>query len=376
MQSVLAEITKLRNGAPIMIDYHNSNRHRLLLKEIDASKTAYYFSAPIYNQQTRKLVDMKFNSNGSYAYAIGSNANIKITHNVLMENAEGSCTIELSGKPTSVSQREIRFGNNVLYPTTNGIAIKCYAKSNTSISFIVNVGQPFLNVWANDKCFALMKERFRPFVVFSCMGSLDANNNVIAPAKMEYYKLTDRQYRITVSTKSPLTQYILIESNLYENKLFQDTTVESLNPTSNNAFGSAGFIGNTSVYGEQWLYSKIDYSKLSDIIDRRVQKAVLHIPKLNRSNVELSAFKVSTRFCSFGSNWRNKIPGGAVVSDSSVNSGYQSLDVTSLLVDQRTKTIKRSEGLILKPRVTGNGFSVISTGDCYYAPQIIEVNFR
>ena len=199
---------------------------------------------------------------------------------------------------------------------------------------------------------------------------------MIAPAKIEYQKLTDKRYRIAVSATSPLAKYVIFEANLYENKLFQDTTVESMNPSTNNAFGGVGFIGNTSLCGEQWLYSRLDYSRIPEIMDKRIQKAVLHIPKFNQSNVELSAYKVSARFCSFGSNWNNKIPGQTPVSDSSSKSGYQSLDITPLLVDPRTGTITQSEGLILKPKIKGGGFSVIATGDSCFAPQIMEVNFK
>lgn len=376
MQSVLVEIAKLRNGSPIIIDYHNSNRYRLVIQENNGSKTAYYFSTPIYNRRTRKMIDIKFQSNGGTVYSTGSNTNITITNCVLMENAEGFCKIALPQNTSLFSEQEAHSGNVILFPTANGVALKCSVNSNEKCSFIVDVGQPFLNVRANDRCFALMKERFRPFVVFSCIGSIDATGNVIAPARIEYQKLTDKRYRIAVSATSLLAKYVLFEANLYENKLFQDTTVESVNPSTNNAFGSSGFIGNTSLYGEQWLYSRLDYSKIPEIMDKRIQKAVLHMPKFNQSNVELSAYKVSARFCSFGSTWDNKIPGETPVSDSSSKSGYQSLDFTSLLVDSRTKTITKSEGLILKPKVKGSGFSAIATGDSYLAPQIMEINFR
>lgn len=376
MQSVLGEIAKLRNGSPIIIDYHNSNRYCLVVQENNGSKTVYYFSTPIYNRRTRKMIDIKFQSNGGTVYSTGSNTNITITNCVLMENEEGSCKIALPQNTSLFSAQEAHSGNVILFPTANGVALKCSVNNNEKCSFIVDVGQPFLNVRANDKCFALMKERFKPFVVFSCVGSVDATGNVIAPAKIEYQKLSDKRYRITISSMSPLAQSVLFEANLYENKLFQDTTVESMNPSTNNAFGSVGFIGNSSAYGEQWLYSRLDYSRISEIMDKRINKAVLHMPKLNQSKVEFSAYKVSARFCSFGSTWDNKIPGETPVSDSSSESGYQSLDFTSLLVDSRTKTITKSEGLILKPKIKGSGFSAIATGDSYLAPQIMEINFR
>lgn len=376
MQSVLGEIEKLRKGSEITVDYCNSNRYRLLIQENNGSKTAYYFSTPIYNIKTRKMIDVQFLSNGGTVYSTGSNSSITITKSILMENSEGFCEITLPQKTSFVSSREAHCGNIVLFPTANGIALKCEVNNNKKSTFIVDVGQPFLNVRDNDRCFALMKEKFRPFVVFSCIGSIDTVGTVIAPARIEYQKLTDTRYQIVVSATSPLSKYILFEANLYENKLFQDTTVESMNPSTNNAFGSIGFIGNSSLYGEQWLYSRLDFSRIPEIMDKQIQKAVIHLPKFSQSNIELSAYKVLSRFCSFGSNWNNKISGGSPISDSSSHSGYQSLDFTSLLVDSRTKTVAKSEGLIIKSSIKGAGFSVIATADSCLAPQIMEINFR
>lgn len=375
MQSVMNEITKLRKGEPIVIDYRNSNRYRLVVSENNGTKTAYYFTTPIYNQKSRKIIDLQFKSKSGLIFANGSNANITILDRARMENAEGSCVMELPQRVELTSGKELHCGGNIVYATTNGVAIKANIKSTGRISFEIDLGQPFLNVRANDRCFALMKERFRPFVVFSCIGTLDMSGNLIAPAKIEYQKLTDKKYRLTVSPTSPLGHYVLFEANLYENKLFQDTTVESQNPSVNNAFGSIGFIGNTATYGEQWLYSRPDYSKMTEVMDKRIEKAVLYIPKFNQSAVEFRAFKVAARFCSFGSNWDNKIGEGAHVSDSATNSRYQSIDLTPLLVDPRTKTILQSEGMIIKPKIKDSGFSAIATGDSCFAPQVLEVNY-
>lgn len=375
MISVLHEIGKIRQDNPINIDYKNNNRYRVLVNEKNGTKTAYYFSCPIYNAKTRKAVDLKFDKKDGAIYSVGSNSNITFSNGVRMENSEGFCLIDLRQKCNLVSSQEVHCGSVVLTPTINGVALKCAIKSDEKAVFVVDVGQSFLQVRANDKCFALMKERFKPFVVFSCVGSIDTIGNVIAPAKIEYQKITDKKYRIVVTTTSSAAKYVLFEANLYENKLFQDTTVESTNPSVNNAFGSVGFIGNTSLYGEQWLYSKLDYSRTSEIMDKQIHKAVLHMPKLNQNRTELSAYKVSSRFCSFGSNWNNRITGNIQISDLYLQSGYQSLDFTSLLVDERTKTIVKSEGFILKPKIKGVGFSVIATADSNFAPQIMEINF-
>jgi hypothetical protein len=193
---------------------------------------------------------------------------------------------------------------------------------------------------------------------------------------MEYEKLTHKKYRITFSSTSSSAHSVLLEANLYEKKLLQDTTVESLNPGINNAFGGVGFIGNSFSYGEQWLYTRIDCSKMPEMMDKRVRKAYLHMPKLNHGSTRMSAFKVVARFCSFGSNWNNRIAYGDLVSDSIANGRYHSIDVSSLLLDSRTRTLQDVEGLILKPKNKGSGFSVIATADSYYAPQVLELNYR
>lgn len=376
MQSVISEIARLRDSKSYTVDYHNSNRYRLVVQERDGSKTAYYFSTPIYSQKDGKLLDVKFHLNGSTIYAVGSNANVTVSHNIAMENREASCKIELKQKAELVSPQRVRCGKHSIWPTTNGVAMKCDIRGEEKISFLLEVGQPFLNMRFNSKYFALMKERFKPYVVFSCVASMDVAGNVIAPAKLEYQKITDKKYCITVSATSPLARYVLWECNLYENKLFQDTTVESGNPASNNAFGSVGFIGNTSAYGEQWLYTRIDYSRMSEVMDKHIREVILHIPKLNHSKMEICAYKVAARFCSFGSNWNNKIASTMLISDACSNSGYQNIDMTSLLVNSRTGIITKTEGLILKPKIKGNGFSAIATADSYLAPQIIEINFK
>lgn len=376
MQSVLNEILSLRNQCPIIWDYQNTNRYRLVTQEEDGTKTSYCFSTPIYNLESRKLIDLSFSSENGRIYTVGSNANITISDRVQMQNAEGACTINLLHRPTMKTVKEVQFGNSAIYATANGIAIKAYIKETGTFSFTFEVEQPFMNIRQNDKYFALMREKFRPFVAFSCIGTLDAAGKLIAPAKISYQKLSDRKYMLTISATSPFGCSVLFEGNLYENKLFQDTTVESLNPKTNNAFGSTAFIGNTALFGLQWLYSRPDYLRIPELMDKRINRAILHIPKYNKNDVELSAFRAVARFCSFGSNWDNKIESGTAISNSTAASGYQSVDLTNLVVDPRTRTITKSEGLILKPQVRDSGFSAIATGDSCYAPQILEINYR
>ena len=375
MISILNEILKLRNNEPIDIDYSNTNRYRVVANEPDGSKTGYYFNTPIYNIKTRKSLDMKFHTHGSTIYSVGSNTQSSITNNIRMDGTDGFAIISIEGQAQLVSDREISCGKELISPTTNGVAIKSSYQNGKAYTFSIEVSNPYLETRANDKCFALMSEMFRPFLSISCIGTINDAGRVIAPALIRYQKISDRKYTVSVSPCSVVGQAVLIEANLYDPKLFQDTTVESKNPTVNNAFGGIGFIGTTNEFGEQWLYSKMDYSKIDELNGAIILKAMLHIPKLNSDAVALKASQVSARFCSFGSNWDNKKAETTVFADSHISEDYFDLDLTSLISDKHGR-LRYTDGFILKSKSKDIGFSVIATGDNYFTPQILEIKYR
>lgn len=374
MNSILNEISKLRGGSPIRIDRKNRNRHCILVQETDGTKTAYCFSVPIYNIKTRKLLDRSFHSRQQGAYVCGSNADITVDNEIRMENAEGFCRWNLNAPIGRISNKEIACGADSLFPTTNGLAWRAWTK-NGPVRFTLEGSSPLWTVRANDKYFALMQEEFRPFVTVFAIGTANAAGEVIAPARVDYQKLSDQQYELTVSPLSPMGSYVLLEINLHEPKLFQDTTVESANPKTNNAFGGVAFLGTTAAYGEQWLYSRQDFSSVIDMLDKQVNRAMWHLPYYGVGTIPLSTYRTKARFCSFGSNWDNKVAAASSISDSESNDGYQSLNITALITNSQTKHIIPTDGLILKPKVKNSGFSVIATGDSYYSPQILEMNF-
>ena len=376
MISVLDEITGLRAGAPIEIDFKNNNRYRVVTEEQDGSKTAYYFSTPIYNNRTGKLVDMKFHEKEGKVYSVGSNATCTFKDRVKMENEEGICRIFLEERVVLEGEQVLRCKNHYLHPTLNGFAYQISCEGDSSYLFDMEVGRSFMGVRANDKCFCLMSEQFRPFVTVSCIGTMNEKGEVIAPAIITYQKLTDRKYRLTVTPCSPKGKWMWIEINLYEGKLSSDTTVESANPKENNAFGGTAFIGHTREFGEQWLYTRMDVSKMPELADRRIRKAILHLPTYNYPPLRLEAHRLPMRFCSFGSIWENKIEALETISHSLKNSNYRDVDLTGLLADARTGIPTSNDGILLKPSRKEDGFLVIATGDSYYAPQIYEINYN
>ena len=73
MISAMKDIYKLRKGKHFEVDSHNRNRYRILVKE-NVGTTAYCFSTPIYNTESRKLVlgaelhTTDYNGTSSFSY--------------------------------------------------------------------------------------------------------------------------------------------------------------------------------------------------------------------------------------------------------------------------------------------------------------------
>lgn len=364
----------MRKDISLDIDYNNQNRYRIVVNESDGSKTAYCFSVPIYNIKTRKSLDMNFSIDEKAFSFIGSNAHIMVSNKILIKNEDGFCSIKLKHPVYCNSKKELITGHDYIYPTTNGIMYKAFCSHENNITFELETEKYFPEIRENDRCVALMSQKFKPFATISCIGTADETGNIISPAILEYQRLTDKKYELKMHAKDPRGMWILFEANLHEEKLIQDTTVESNNPQTNNAFGTSAFIGNTSQYGEQWLYSKMNFEMLSDFADKQILKVVAHLPKHSTSNTIFDAFKVKSRFCSFGSTWFNKIPSSSFISKAIEKESNYDLDLTRFFVATNGK-FSCPDGIILKPR-TNNNFSAIATGDSHFSPQILEVKFK
>ncbi len=377
MRSILNEIQKLRDGCPLNLDRSNRNRYRVVTFEDDGSKTAYCFSAPLYNTKTKALVDLRWQQKGAENTFEGTKASVCVTTNMIsLHDEDGDCHFSLQD-PINIRNSDYLGGIGIkLRPTLNGVLCETTCTEKTPYKHILKTNAGDLQIRTNNKYFALMRSKFTPFVVISCIGTIDAVGNIIAPAEIHGRQLSNDMYEVCLHTKSPFGMGILYEINLYENKLLQDTTVESKTPDTNNAFGGIAFIGKTAAYGEQWLYSRPDLTMLPEMMGTQINHAFLHSKVWNQNPVPLTGFFVTARFCSFGSNWNNKIRSGDMVAHSEANANYLSLNITSMIAEHRTRFIKPSEGMIFKTKMKDTGFAVLSTGDSCTAPQVLEINFR
>ena len=374
MVSILDEIKKLRKENEFQVDINNTNKYRIVINENDGSKTAYYFSTPIYNYRTKHLLNLKYQKLGNQILYYGSNSEIIFRDNTItMENENFNCAILLKKSIVFNNEKQLICIKDKILPTTNGFVYKANCDGNNYFSFELIANSSFVKISSNNKYFSLNNEYNIPLITISCVGAAENSGNIIAPSKIEYEKIDDNKFLVTVTACSPMAKWHLFEVNLYEQKLIQDTTVESNNPTENNVFGGIAFLGRSHEFGEQWLYSKIDYSKISDVFNLNVQKILLHLPQHNNFRHSLCVHKPIMRFCSFGSNWDNRI--FALRENeikSTLNNGYQTFDLTQYFTDKYDRFIETT-GITIKGQ---NGFAVITTGDSYYAPQIYEIKIK
>ncbi|MBR5786598.1 MAG: hypothetical protein IKY41_07890 [Clostridia bacterium] len=369
--SVLNEIKYLRGMNDFLIDSRNSNRYRVMVKE-QIGYTAYCFSTPIYNLNTGKMIIPKFEKTSNGYYFKGTNGTISVCQNrCVFETREGRIIIFLQEKPEIKDKYNQRCSNINITPTFNGIRF-VVKQNNLDLLLKSEIRQE--SIYFNANCFSVMSEMFKPFLSVAPLYASDGKD-CFSPVAIGYQDKGNQSYKISLFHDIDNGSFNF-EVNLYEPKLFQDTTVSSSFPYANNAFGAIGFIGRTKQFGEQWLYSRPDFGKISDLTSRQIEKVFLHIPILNSSFDSVDVFIPEKRFCSFGSTWNNKVNASARIISSNNNDRYISIDATTMFTNRVEHNLVYNEGLILKKPKGKNDFIAISTGDCYSAPQILEIKFK
>ncbi len=375
LNSVFDEINKICHGESAELAPVDFNRYMVRKKTSDRMKTLFCFGVPVFSELTKGLVELTFRHNRAGSYCFGSNAEVRITDVASLKNGYGSCRVSLPGKIGKKTENAVFMdmpgGWAEARPTLNGLLFKGPCAASSSFSVQMTLDRPFQDTRANDKYFAVMREEFVPFVTVSCIGILNNRERVVAPCEIGFQKVDRKTYVLTFRNRYR-TGNLAYEINLHEAKLFQDTTVESKNPKTNNAFGGIAFLGKTSVFGEQWLYSRLDFANLSLLQNKKIVQAILHIPELMGNRCTLTANRIADRFCSFGSDWKNKIPVTGLLTESVVSNGYHHLDITGLI----GKMEKKTENFVLRAKIPDEKKIVIPTGDSYFQPQILEIKYQ
>lgn len=321
------------------------------------------------------MAERRFRHQGRSVFYTGSNATVILDDSIRFQNGAGSCRAVLPGTIVKRTEDTVDWGTPLettqITPTANGLLLRMPCTSQGTAEIRLTAELPYYSVRVNDQLFAWMKETFTPLISASCIGTLNGKHTVVGPCRLRHQKLSDREYRLILTHRYRSGRFVLLEINMHEAKLFQDTTVESLHPAANNAFGGTAYLGSTAEYGEQWLYSRLELSLLPELRRRRIFKAVLHIPELNHSGQLLEASRTAGRFCSFGSNWDRKIALAEPLCRSVNRGGYFHLDLSELV----HQFDRQSGNFVIRAVTADRKAAAVSTADSYHHPQVLEINY-
>ena len=367
MVTALKEVLELKPNIS-GIDTKNTNPYCIITKEKEQS-TAFCFSVPIYDSETYQIVRREFLWDGGTIRFSGSNAKGYINQgNLILSNKEGIIMIGLPNQKPQGTSEKVTVGSWNITPSFNGVHV--HVNSNIA-KFTIKTNREF-SPQCSEKSFELMQSRFLPFFTLTPLFGR-SNEGGASPCIVTYTQEDKLSYTVTI--QGIQTNWLEFELNLYRPKLFQDTTVESMHPTQNNAFGGISFLGNTAQSGEQWLYSRLDTSKISEFYCTTIKKMVLHIPKWNCAETEIEISVPLKRFCSFGSTWENKVEHSGPLSSGVPKGDYLTIDATGLFANAASQTLRPSEGFVLKTKSPTGPAVVLSTGDNYTRPQILEIQY-
>lgn len=352
MEDIEKEFVRFTKNREEYILVNDTNPYRIL-RRTNRNLSAYYCSLPVFVHG--HLLKPLWVKRGNSCVYEGINARICVTdERAIMENENGKA--------------EVRFYGEVeLQPTYNGIVAE---SSGNNVKIFIKADTNHC-VRENGSFWALMKSEYQPFFVLS--GLFGRVKGGLCPLKIEAKQEKDG-FEITIEG-GVNTDKLLFEMNLHVPKLIFDTTVESKNPTKNNVFGSVAFLGQTEEYGEQWLYSRIDSMRMSDLSEYRVESAKLYLPRLDKGGGKLEAYKLGSAWCSFGTSWDTKAEFSEKIKEVERQGQYEEIDISDIVRDMLRVKEARNPGFVVKSR-EGNSCMTVATGDSYYRPQILKIQLK
>ena len=353
MEDIKKEFVRFTKNREEDILMNDNNPYRILRKT-NRDLSVYYCSLPIFIHG-HLLNPLWVKSGDCYIYE-GINARICVAgERVIMENENGKAEVSFDGEVE-------------LQPTYNGIVAES-SENNVKVFIRADADRC---VRENGSFWALMKSEYQPFFVLS--GLFGRVKGGLCPLKMKAKREKD-EFEVTIEGGTD-TEKLLFEMNLHVPKLIFDTTVESKNPAKNNVFGSVAFLGRTEEYGEQWLYSRIDSMRMSDLSGYRVESAKLYLPRLdNGVSGKLEAYKLGSVWCSFGISWDTKVAFSEKMKGVKSWGSYEEIEISDIVRDMLRVKEARNPGFVIKSR-EGSNCIAVATGDSYYRPQILKIQLK
>ena len=353
---------------------NKTHRHCIDIREKDAM-VSYLFSIPVRQEEDGALIDSHWEKRGSVWEAKGAMLDtlIRVTKDrIILSRPRKSYTLALpykqcwKEKDNELYSADMRIGLN-----PSGVSVACSIEDRLVMRIETN--DHIYGIKGNSRYFAFMSQRFKPSATLSALY-FQGEDNTLYPVKLSYDEVNANTYDIELDCPVKSHGTLLLEYNLYEDKLFQDTTVSQMLSQENNVFGSVAFLGSSDVFGEERLYIKPVFDMLNQYRFCDIQSIRLMIPKIAENCPEIKAYRMDDRFCSFGSTWNNKVPHSRYCIPVTQSISHIILDLTEYMVENGR--LKFFYGILLKSVEKTMSYGVVATGDCSSFPIILEVKYK
>lgn len=368
---VLENLCRLRSENLFNAFSDNTNRHKIVVKDGEGT-TAYYFSAPFRSEEDEIVIaEFHDKDRAQFMYGTSCSVTVKDIIKIRNENTEVNIDIPKSHEWYRVG-RDILCGNTRISPTLNGISIRSPIACGDSVDVIVTTENMFGELKCNSKYFAFMEQKFVPSFTVSPIG-VRSGDRIGALLLSVYPGKAAGEYRLSFSAPD-IGGEMCAEFNMYEQKLIQDTTVESARPNENNAYGTTAFVGHSDTFGAQQLYLKFNYPMIDDFGREPISSIKLYLPVLGGDMPTLEALHMDSRFCSFGSVWNKRIKPSEKRLPVKYHNGFCCIDLSNAMIDAFGR-LKFSNGFHLRTYGDAIGYCALATGDSHLFPSIFEVRW-
>ena len=349
----------------------HSNRYFIQFTSKEGGETIC-FSTPIYQKDSMNFIVRKFTQDKGYYRFVGSNCEVRVTGTQILMFQRGKKISfhfpkEISWK---IHKGFLVSQNYILIPTYNGVAIR---GDLTLLRFDVTIDFFYQRLRKSKSCLCFMEDKYDPVFVVSGLYALDKQGNKV-PLRVRYVDDLNKSGFLSFESLIGFSSYGVFELDFYEPKLLQDTPVSSRYPDENNAFGAIAFVGDSEYYGSQWLYFRLDLSKIHEMKNANIEEIKLYVPSWNDADVSLRLYDLPSRFCSFGSSWNNKVEPKTMKKEITRQANFLCFDLTEEYT--RSGRLAQCAGTVLLSHSRNKQSpQILSTGDCYIMPPFLWIKF-
>lgn len=372
MYSALNDIKKIRRGKAFGGWKYINNPYCIEICECDGSLTHYYFSVPVFSDSGR-LIERAFHSDKTancFRFE-GSNARVIVNNHITVQNDRGACVLHIDPQITKLTQGKLLGKQTRLLPTYNGVLCDFYCRSDHQIAFELEVAADSVTGWGNGQCLAF-RSCEAPLASVSFIGAAK-DGEVCSPLSMSVEPLSQNRFHVLISHNDTAADHIVFEFNMHRQKLILDSSVESKDPSFNNAYGSSVFIGNNDWMGNIMLLAKPNGECYSNDLGKKIRFAGLYYSTFHNLKQVPECYSVSKHFCVLGINWNNKPNEEEKQSLTQRGSNYYCYDLTNLFIDPISHVLCIPNGWVQKAALHDQSTTIVATGDSYYLPPILEI---